>query len=103
VSRHLPPGDAVAYGIVPTRLRTGLLLLALAASIVVTCLALRGIDFGAFFDALAESGLVWFTAFFAILVVAHGVRVARWWVLFDARERPPVRVLVRALLVGATS
>jgi uncharacterized protein (TIRG00374 family) len=32
--------------------------------------------------------------------VAYAIRVARWWVLFDAGERPPLRALVRALLVG---
>jgi uncharacterized protein (TIRG00374 family) len=92
--------DAVAYGIVPTRLRTVLLLIGLAVSVVLTYLALRDIDLRAFVDALADGDPVWFAASFAVLVVAYAVRVARWWVLFDAAERPPLRALVRALLVG---
>jgi uncharacterized protein (TIRG00374 family) len=92
--------DAVAYGIVPPRLRTVLLLVGLALSVVLTYLALRDIDFDAFLEALADGDPVWFAASFAVLVAAYAVRVARWWVLFDASERPPVRALVRALLVG---
>jgi glycosyltransferase 2 family protein len=92
--------DAVAYGIVPPRLRNVLLLVGLAVSVVLTYLALRDIDFDAFLEALADGDPVWLAASFAVLVVAYAVRVARWWVLFDPGERPPVRALVRALLVG---
>jgi uncharacterized protein (TIRG00374 family) len=92
--------DAVAYGIVPPRLRTVLLLAGLAVSVVLTYLALRDIDWGAFLDALAEGDPVWFAASFGVLVAAYAVRIARWRVLFDAGERPPLRALVRALLVG---
>jgi glycosyltransferase 2 family protein len=85
---------------VPPRLRAILLLAGLAASVVLTYLALRDIDFGAFLDALADGDPVWFAASFAVFVAAYAVRVARWRVLFEVGERPPVRALVRALLVG---
>jgi glycosyltransferase 2 family protein len=81
-------------------LRAVLLLAGVAVSVVLTYLALRDIDFEAFLDALAEGDPAWFAASFAVLVAAYAVRVARWWVLFDVGERPPVRALVRALLVG---
>jgi glycosyltransferase 2 family protein len=85
---------------VAPRLRTVLLLAGLAASVLLTYLALRDIDFGAFVDALADGDPVWLAASFAVLVAAYAVRVVRWWVLFDGRERPPFRALLRALLVG---
>jgi glycosyltransferase 2 family protein len=81
-------------------LRAVLVLAGLAASVVLTYLALRDIDFGAFLDALADGDPVWFAASFAVFVAAYAVRVARWRVLFEVGERPPVRALVRALLVG---
>jgi uncharacterized protein (TIRG00374 family) len=85
---------------VPRQLRVVLLLAGLAASVVLTYLALRDIDFGAFLDALADGDPLWFAAAFAVFVAAYVVRVTRWWVLFEAGARPPVRALVRALLVG---
>jgi glycosyltransferase 2 family protein len=85
---------------VSTRLRAILLLAGLAVSVVLTYLALRDIDFEAFLDALADGDPVWFGAAFAVLVAVYAVRVARWWVLFDAGARPPVRALVRAVVVG---
>jgi glycosyltransferase 2 family protein len=85
---------------VPPWLRAVLLLAGIAVSVVLTYLALRDIDFRAFLDALADGDPVWFAAALAVLVAAFAVRVARWWVLFDAAERPPLRPLVRALLVG---
>lgn len=82
------------------RLRAVLLLAGLAASVVLTYLALRDIDFGAFLDALADGDPLWFAASLLVFAAAYVVRVARWWVLFEAGERPPFRALVRALLVG---
>jgi glycosyltransferase 2 family protein len=99
-SGHVPSGDAVAYGIVLPRLRTVLLLAGLAASVVLTYLALRDIDFGAFLDALADGDPAWFAASFAVFVAAYAVRFVRWWVLFEPSARPSFRALVRALLVG---
>jgi uncharacterized membrane protein YbhN (UPF0104 family) len=85
---------------VPPPLRTVLLVVGLVASVVLTYLALRDIDFGAFVDALADGDPVWLVASFGVLVAAYAVRVVRWWVLFDVDARPPIRALVRALLVG---
>jgi uncharacterized protein (TIRG00374 family) len=85
---------------VPTRLRAILLLAGLAASVFLTYLALRDIDFDAFLDALADGDPVLFAAAFAVLAVAYAVRVVRWSMLFEAEARPPVRALVRAMLVG---
>jgi hypothetical protein len=76
------------------------LLVGVAVSIVLTYLALKDIDFRAFLDALRDGDPAWFLASFVVLAAAYCVRVARWWVLFEPGERPPVRALVRALLVG---
>jgi glycosyltransferase 2 family protein len=85
---------------VELRLRAILLLAGLVVSVVLTYLALRDIDFGAFLDALVDGDPLWFVASFAVLVAAYAVRVVRWWVLFEPGARPPFRALVRALLVG---
>jgi glycosyltransferase 2 family protein len=85
---------------VPPRLRAVLLLAGLAASVLLTYLALRDIDFDAFLDALAEGDPVWFTAALAVFAVAYAVRALRWWLLFEPTARPPFRALVRPLLVG---
>ena len=82
------------------RLRAVLLLVGLAVSIALTYLALKDIDFRAFLDALRDGDPVWFLASFVVFAAAYGVRIVRWWVLFEPGERPPVRALVRALLVG---
>jgi glycosyltransferase 2 family protein len=82
------------------RLRTVFLLAGVTVSIVLTYLAVRDVDFGAFLDALANGDPVWFAASFAVFVAAYVVRVVRWWMLFETGARPPFRALVRALLVG---
>jgi glycosyltransferase 2 family protein len=97
---HVPPGEAVAYGIVVPRPRSVLLIAGLAASLLLTYLALRDIDFGAFLDALAGGDPALYLASFGVFAAAYAVRVVRWWVLFDAGARPPFPALVRALLVG---
>lgn len=94
------PRDAVAYAIVGRRLRPFLLIAGLAASVVLTYLALRDIDFDAFLDALADGDPVWFAAALTVFAAAYAVRAARWSVLFEAGTRPPFRPVVRALLVG---
>lgn len=83
-----------------SRLRPVLLLAGFALSIVLTYFALRDIDFEAFLDALADGDPVWFLGSFAVFAAAYAVRVLRWWMLFDPDTRPPIRALVRAILVG---
>jgi glycosyltransferase 2 family protein len=85
---------------VQPRLRAVLLLVGLAVSIVLTYLALKDIDFRAFLDALRDGDPVWFLVSFVVFAAAYSVRVLRWWVLFEPGDRPPMRALVRALLVG---
>jgi uncharacterized protein (TIRG00374 family) len=51
-------------------------------------------------DALAESNLWWLVPSFGIFVAGVGLRGLRWWALFEVRERPPLREVTRALLVG---
>jgi glycosyltransferase 2 family protein len=85
---------------VPPRLRTVLLLAGLAASIALTYVAVRDIDFGEFLDALADGDPAWLTASFLVFTVAYALRAIRWRILFEAGARPPARALVRAFLVG---
>jgi glycosyltransferase 2 family protein len=85
---------------VVSRLRLILLVAGVAASLALSYLAFRDIDFGAFVDALKNGDPAWYVASFAVLAVAYAVRVARWWVLFAPDARPPFRAVVRALFVG---
>jgi glycosyltransferase 2 family protein len=71
-----------------------------AASVVLTYLAVRDVDFSAFLDALAGGDPWWLGAAFAVFVGAYALRAARWWVLFEPHNRPPLGALVRALLAG---
>lgn len=63
-------------------------------------LALNDVSLPDAADALAESDLRWLVPSFAVFVAGVWLRAVRWWALFDARRRPPLREVARALLVG---
>jgi len=78
--------------------------LLLAAGLAVTVagifFAVRGVAFDDTVDALADSDLRWLIPSTLVFVAGVALRGLRWWALFDARERPSLIEVTRALLVG---
>jgi uncharacterized protein (TIRG00374 family) len=78
--------------------------LLLAVGFVVTIagmvLAVRGVALDDTADALAGSDLRWLVPSTVVFVAGVALRAVRWWSLFDAERRPPLRAVARALLVG---
>lgn len=78
--------------------------LLLAAGAVVTIagivLAVRGVALDDTADALAGSDLRWLVPSTVVFVAGVALRAVRWWSLFDAERRPPLRSVARALLIG---
>jgi uncharacterized protein (TIRG00374 family) len=78
--------------------------LLLAVGLVVTAgaiaLALRGVALDDTADALADSDLLWLIPSGVVFAAGVGLRALRWWTLFAADRRPPLREVARALLVG---
>lgn len=63
-------------------------------------LALRGVNLDDAGDALADSNPFWLVPASALLAAALALRALRWWSLFDAAHRPPLRAVTRALFIG---
>ncbi len=78
--------------------------LLLVAGFVVTVagivFAVRGVALDDTADALADSNLWWLVPSFAVFAVGVFLRGLRWWALFQADHRPPLREVTRALIVG---
>ena len=78
--------------------------LLLVAGFVVTLagivFAVRGVALDDAGDALADANLWWLVPSFAVFVAGVFLRGLRWWALFAADARPPLREVTRALLVG---
>ncbi|MBA3747585.1 MAG: flippase-like domain-containing protein, partial [Solirubrobacterales bacterium] len=78
--------------------------LLLAVGLVVTvgaiALAMRGVALDDSADALAASNLLWLIPSTAVFVAGVGLRALRWWTLFHVEQRPSLREVTRALLVG---
>ncbi|MEA2191081.1 MAG: glycosyltransferase 2 family protein [Solirubrobacteraceae bacterium] len=78
--------------------------LLLAAGLAVTVagivFAVRGVAFDDTSDALADADLRWLVPATLVFVLGVALRGVRWWALFDARKRPPLGEVTRALLVG---
>jgi glycosyltransferase 2 family protein len=72
----------------------------LGMSAVVTWLAVRSVDPHAFLAAFRESDLWYLLPSGAALAAAVLVRWLRWWLLFAAGRRPPLRSVGRAFLIG---
>ncbi|MDX6682825.1 MAG: glycosyltransferase 2 family protein [Solirubrobacteraceae bacterium] len=77
-----------------------LLVVALVVTVGAMALAVRGVALDDAADALAASDLLWLAPSFAVFAAGVALRGLRWWALFDARRRPPLREVTRALLVG---
>jgi uncharacterized protein (TIRG00374 family) len=78
------------------------LLLAAGVAVTIGCayLAVRGVKLADALDALRASNLLWLAPTSVVLALALWLRVLRWWVLFDAASRPPLRAVGHAAFVG---
>jgi uncharacterized protein (TIRG00374 family) len=78
------------------------LLLAAGVAVTIGCayLAVRGVKLDDALDALRASNLLWLAPTSVVLALALWLRVLRWWVLFDAASRPPLRAVGHAAFVG---
>ncbi len=84
--------------------RRGLRPVLVAAGLVVTVacmyLAVRGVAFDDAVDALRESDLRWLAPAIPVFALAIVLRAVRWWALFSPAQRPPLRAIAYALLIG---
>ena len=62
--------------------------------------AVRGVALEDAHDALRDSDLRWVVATLPVFALAIVLRAVRWWSLFAAAQRPPLRAVTYALLVG---
>jgi uncharacterized protein (TIRG00374 family) len=78
------------------------LLAAAGLAVTVACmyLAVRGVALDDALDALADSDLLWLVPALPVFSLAIALRALRWWSLFAAAERPPLRSVTYALLIG---
>jgi len=78
--------------------------LLVAAGLVVTAVctyvAVRGVDLDEARAALATCDLRWLVPSGVVFAVAIWLRALRWWIVFDAEKRPPLREVTRALFIG---
>ncbi len=81
-------------------LRPLLIVAGLAVTALCTYLAVRGVKLDDAMDALRASDLRWLVPTSIVLGLALWLRVLRWWVLFDATSRPPLRAVGHAAFVG---
>ncbi len=72
----------------------------LAVSAVFAYVAVRDVDFDAFWSALVGSAYGWLVPALAVLGVAVALRALRWRLLFAVGSRPPFPAVANALLVG---
>jgi glycosyltransferase 2 family protein len=84
--------------------RRGLRPLLAAAGLVVTvaCMyfAVRGVALGDAADALRHSNLLWLVPTVPVFALAIVLRALRWWALFARAQRPPLRAVTYALMIG---
>jgi glycosyltransferase 2 family protein len=78
--------------------------LLVAAGLVITAVctyvAVRGVDLDEAGDALANCDLTWLLPGAVVFAVAIWLRALRWWAVFAAEKRPPLRAVTRALFIG---
>ena len=80
--------------------RSALVWIGVGVTIAFTYLAVRNAHLGDVWDALRASEKAWLVPALGVLAAAVFVRGLRWWSLFDPVSRPPLREVLRALLVG---
>ena len=84
--------------------RRGLRPLLGAAGLVVTvaCMyfAVRGVALDDAVDALRDSDLLWLAPTLPLFALAIALRALRWWSLFAPAQRPSLRAVTYALLIG---
>ncbi len=80
--------------------RAALVWVGVGVTAVFTYLAVRDAHLDDVWDALRASDKVWLLPALAVLAVAVVLRGVRWWSLYDRATRPPLREVVRALLIG---
>lgn len=78
------------------------LLAVIGLAVTVGCmyLALRGVEFDDAAQAFRDSDLVWLLPALPVFAAAIVLRGVRWWALYDAELRPPLRAVMYGLLVG---
>ena len=81
-------------------LRPLLVAVGLAVTVASMYLAVRGVALADAVDALRESDLLWLVPTVPVFALAIGLRGLRWWSLFAPAQRPPLRAIFYALLVG---
>ncbi|HEV2786034.1 MAG TPA: lysylphosphatidylglycerol synthase transmembrane domain-containing protein, partial [Solirubrobacteraceae bacterium] len=84
--------------------RRGLRPLLVAVGLVVTVvcmyLAVRGVALPDALDALADRDLLWLAPTLPVFTLAIVMRAVRWWSLFAREQRPPLRAVTYAMLIG---
>lgn len=81
-------------------MRTLLALVGLAVTALGLYIAVRGVDVEDAAEALRNSDLGWLIPALPVFAAAVVLRGVRWWALYDDRQRPPLRAVMYALLVG---
>jgi hypothetical protein len=80
--------------------RSALVWIGVGVTIAFTYLAVRNAHLGDVWKALRESEKAWLVPALAVMAVAVFLRGVRWWSLYAPASRPPLREVLRALLVG---
>jgi len=81
-------------------LRPALVVAGLIVTVACMYFAVRGVAFDDALDALAESDLWWLVPTVPVFTLAVALRAVRWWALFSPAQRPPLRAIAYALLIG---
>ena len=80
--------------------RVGLGAVGLAVTGVCIYLALKGVALDDAADALRGSDLWWLAPTLPVFAFGIWLRAVRWWALFAPAERPPLRAVTYALIIG---
>jgi glycosyltransferase 2 family protein len=80
--------------------RSALVWVGIGVTVVFTYLAVRNAHLGDVWAALRDSEKVWLVPALALLAAAVLVRGVRWWSLWVPETRPPLREVLRALMIG---
>ena len=81
-------------------LRPLLVATGLVVTVVCMYLAVRGVALEDALDALADSRLEWLVPTLPVFTLAIVLRAVRWWSLFSGAQRPALKTITYALLVG---